>query len=54
MFSSSSIRVKFREGDIIISDGRKIDYLLFFMTGKVKVVQPLLFKVGDKVVEKEV
>lgn len=54
VFSSSSTRVKFREGDVIVSDGRKVDYLLFFMRGKVKVIQPLMYKVGGKVIEKDV
>lgn len=43
VFSSSSTREKFREGDILIQPGRKVTFLLFLMSGKAKMSCTLCF-----------
>ena len=52
VFSSSSTRERFREGDVLIEPGRKINFLLFIMNGKAKMTYTLSFESGGKTIER--
>jgi len=54
VFSSSSSRERFREGDLLIQPGRKINFLLFLMSGKARITTMLTFESGGKKIQREV